>query len=152
MKYSSARFIDSGHWRCSIKKLFLYLYQKETPTQVFPCEYCKIFKSTYFVEYFANGCFSVHGILRNLDFNWSPSSTAMPPFPLPQPLPHSSLLFGVQNLTWFCWITSYPAVNPTFFLTAIWLRPGQFWDDVDHSVLSILDRRVTGNPIARLSP
>ena len=27
------------------------LYQKETPTQVFFCEYCEIFKSTYFEEH-----------------------------------------------------------------------------------------------------
>ena len=26
----------------------LLIYEKETPTQVFPCEYCKIFKNTYF--------------------------------------------------------------------------------------------------------
>ena len=27
------------------------LYQKETPTQVFSCEYCEIFKSNYFEEH-----------------------------------------------------------------------------------------------------
>ena len=29
----------------------LQRYQKETPTQVFFCEYCKIFKSSYFEEH-----------------------------------------------------------------------------------------------------
>ena len=29
----------------------LQLYQKETPTQVFSCEYCEIFKNTYFGEH-----------------------------------------------------------------------------------------------------
>ena len=28
----------------------LQLYQKETPIQVFPCEYCEIFKNTYSEE------------------------------------------------------------------------------------------------------
>ena len=64
----------SSHQRCSIKKavlknfaiftgkhlcrsLFfiklqaLQLYQKETPTQVFFCEYCEIFKNTYFEKH-----------------------------------------------------------------------------------------------------
>ena len=26
--------------------------RKETPTQVFSCEYCKIFKNTFFAEHF----------------------------------------------------------------------------------------------------
>ena len=29
----------------------LQLYQKETPTQVFSCEICEIFKNTYFEEH-----------------------------------------------------------------------------------------------------
>ena len=29
----------------------LQLYQKETPTQVFLCEYCEIFKKTYFEKH-----------------------------------------------------------------------------------------------------
>ena len=29
----------------------MQLYQKETPTQVFSCETCKIFKSIYIEEY-----------------------------------------------------------------------------------------------------
>ena len=29
----------------------MQLYEKETPTQVFSCEYCEIFKNTYFEEY-----------------------------------------------------------------------------------------------------
>ena len=66
----------SGHKRCFMKKpvfknfamftgkhlcwsLFLIkwqardlqIYQKETPTRVFCCEYCEIFKSTYFDEH-----------------------------------------------------------------------------------------------------
>ena len=31
--------------------LSLQLYSKETPTQVFPCEYFEIFKSTYIEEH-----------------------------------------------------------------------------------------------------
>ena len=30
---------------------FRQLYQKDTPAQVFSCEYCGIFKNTYFVEH-----------------------------------------------------------------------------------------------------
>ena len=30
---------------------FFQLYQKETPTEVFSCEYCEIFKNTYFEEH-----------------------------------------------------------------------------------------------------
>ena len=50
--------LKSSHRKSSIKKLFfpislqkpswLQHYQKQTPTQVFSCEYCEIFKSTYF--------------------------------------------------------------------------------------------------------
>ena len=29
----------------------LQLYQKDTPTQVFSCEYCEIFKNTYLEEH-----------------------------------------------------------------------------------------------------
>ena len=65
----------SSHQRCSIKKLFLKISQycqespvlgslfnkvaglkacnfiEETPTQVVFCEYCEIFKNTYFEEH-----------------------------------------------------------------------------------------------------
>ena len=34
-----------------IKLQAFRLYQKETPTQVFSCEYCEIFKSNYFEEH-----------------------------------------------------------------------------------------------------
>ena len=29
----------------------LQRYEKETPTQVFSCEYCKVFKNNYFEEH-----------------------------------------------------------------------------------------------------
>ena len=54
----------SSHWRCSIKKLLLAILQysqetsaglqldwKETLTQVFSCEHCKIFKNAHFEEH-----------------------------------------------------------------------------------------------------
>ena len=56
----------SSHWRCSIKKVVpknfakftwkqlqsgLQLYQKRTLTQVFSCEFRKIFKNTCFTEH-----------------------------------------------------------------------------------------------------
>ena len=60
-----------SHWRCSIKKTVLKnfaifiekdllesLFNKVVPTQ-FSCEYCKIFKNTYFEKYlktFASDC------------------------------------------------------------------------------------------------
>ena len=31
-----------------LKSLFNKLYQKETPAQVFSCEYCEIFKNRFF--------------------------------------------------------------------------------------------------------
>ena len=31
--------------------LFLHFFRKETPTQVFSCEFSKIFKNTYFEKY-----------------------------------------------------------------------------------------------------
>ena len=37
----------SSHWRSSVKQGIL---KKVTPTKVFPCEFCELFKSTYFVE------------------------------------------------------------------------------------------------------
>ena len=33
------------------------LIKKETPTQVFPCEYCEIFKFTYFEEHLGTAVF-----------------------------------------------------------------------------------------------
>ena len=38
----------SSHRWCSLD---LQYYQKETPTQAFSCEYCKIFKNTYFEKH-----------------------------------------------------------------------------------------------------
>ena len=35
----------------NVAALSLQLHQRETPTQVFSCEYCEIFKSTYFGEH-----------------------------------------------------------------------------------------------------
>ena len=32
-------------------------YQKETPTQLFSCEYCKIFKNTYFEKHLRMAAF-----------------------------------------------------------------------------------------------
>ena len=37
----------SSHWRCSVKQGIL---KKVTPTKVFPCEFCELFKNTYFLE------------------------------------------------------------------------------------------------------
>ena len=33
------------------KETYERLYEKEAPTQVFSCEYCKIFKNYYFEEH-----------------------------------------------------------------------------------------------------
>ena len=74
--YNIAVTIKRSYRRCSVKKLFLeisqyslenncvgvsfywscrasvlQLYLKETPTLVFPCEYCEIFKNTNFEEH-----------------------------------------------------------------------------------------------------
>ena len=42
-------------------------YQKETPTQLFSCEYCEIFKNTYFEEHLqmaaSRGCLFPASIL-----------------------------------------------------------------------------------------
>ena len=38
-------------WSLFLIKLCPQLYWKETPTQVFSCEYCEIFKSTYFEKH-----------------------------------------------------------------------------------------------------
>ena len=43
-----------SHLKCSIEKAVLKnfaVYQKVTLTQVFSCEYCEIFKNTYFKEH-----------------------------------------------------------------------------------------------------
>ena len=34
-----------------VASLGLQLYQKETPTQVFSCEYCELFKNNYFEKH-----------------------------------------------------------------------------------------------------
>ena len=74
--------VRSSHWGCSVKKAvfknlailtgkhlcwghFLIklqvfrsaIYQKETLTQMFSCEYCEIFKNTHFEKTSANDCF-----------------------------------------------------------------------------------------------
>ena len=45
----------SIHWRLVFSKTSQYLqkktFKKQSPTQVFFCEYCKIFKNTYFEEH-----------------------------------------------------------------------------------------------------
>ena len=55
----------NNHWGCSIKKSVLKkfaifigrkpelesVFSKVVPTQMFSCEYCEIFKSTYFEEH-----------------------------------------------------------------------------------------------------
>ena len=35
---------SSSHWRCSVKQGVL---KKVTPTKVFPCEFCKLFKNSW---------------------------------------------------------------------------------------------------------
>ena len=40
----------SSHWMCSVKT-DLQLYLKETPTHLFSCEICEIFKNPYFEEH-----------------------------------------------------------------------------------------------------
>ena len=44
LKIFKMRFDKSSHRRCYTTKVF---FLKETPTQVFSCEYCEIFKKTY---------------------------------------------------------------------------------------------------------
>ena len=38
----------------------LQLYQKETPTEVFSCEFCEIFKNTFFREHLRWLLLSIH--------------------------------------------------------------------------------------------
>ena len=89
--------------------------------------------------------------------NWSLSNPAIPPSP------HSSLFFGLQNLTRYCWITSFPALNPSqhFFYLVFGCPTANFGSlsrgkpissNVDHNVVSVFDRRVTSNRAARLGP
>ena len=60
----------SSHQRCSAKKVLLkisqvsqesfvleFLFNNETPTQVFSCKICEIFKTTYFEEASTKDCF-----------------------------------------------------------------------------------------------
>ena len=35
-------------WRCSVKKVILKVFKTETLAQVFSCEFCEIFKNTFF--------------------------------------------------------------------------------------------------------
>ena len=46
--------VRSSHWRCSEG---LQLYLKKPPTQVFSCEYCKMFKTTYFEKHLQTAAF-----------------------------------------------------------------------------------------------
>ena len=60
----------SSHQRCSAKKVLLkisqvsqesfvleFLFNNETPTQVFSCKICEIFKTAYFEEASTKDCF-----------------------------------------------------------------------------------------------
>ena len=44
-------YLESLLIKLQVWKFAMQLYQKETPTQVFSCEYCKDFKKTYFEQY-----------------------------------------------------------------------------------------------------
>ena len=46
----------------------LHLYSKDTPTQVFCCEYCQIFKDTYFEEHLRMVAF-YWIIMRSIEIN-----------------------------------------------------------------------------------
>ena len=41
----------------TVKQLFLQVYRKETLRQMFSCEYCEIYKNTYFEEYLRAAAF-----------------------------------------------------------------------------------------------
>ena len=43
--------VFTGKHLCWSLFLIKFIYQKESPTQMFFCEYCKIFKNTYFEEH-----------------------------------------------------------------------------------------------------
>ena len=49
------------------------LFKKETPTQMFSCEYCEIFKSTYFDEHLRTAASKEYKILivTNTCFRYS---------------------------------------------------------------------------------
>ena len=46
LAYCFQKFAEAVAQRCYIKKAFNFII-KETLTQVFPCEFCKIFKNTF---------------------------------------------------------------------------------------------------------
>ena len=58
------------------------MFIKETPTQVFPCEYCEIFKNTYFEEHLRTAAFVLkdcqQGISHYYMFSKRISSTFNP--------------------------------------------------------------------------
>ena len=88
------RVFKNSHRRCSVKKVFLKISQnsqentsaevsfqyncrpqacnfikKETPTQVFPREFCETFKNTFFTKHFraaASECFE--NILKKIEY------------------------------------------------------------------------------------
>ena len=53
----------------------MQLYQEETPTQVFSCEICKIFKNTYFEEHLRTAASvlssSIHDLATHCTKKWS---------------------------------------------------------------------------------
>ena len=50
--------LDSLCWStCVAGPEGLQLYEKETPTQLFPCEYCEIFKIFFFILRTSGDCF-----------------------------------------------------------------------------------------------
>ena len=62
----------SSHRRCSIKKVFIKILQSSqentcarvTLTQVFSCEFCKIFKNSFFTEYIRANASDNKNLLR----------------------------------------------------------------------------------------
>ena len=89
-KYSKTLTFKSSHQRCSMKKVFLEISQnsqentcarasfliklqaynfikKETLTQVFSCEFCKIFKNTYFTEHLWTTASKVFSLSKNIN-------------------------------------------------------------------------------------
>ena len=49
-----------------LQPLNLQLYYKETPTQVFPCEYCKILRAPFFIEHLKWLLLKKHFLLLNV--------------------------------------------------------------------------------------
>ena len=82
LRKQTLRTTEANVPRCSVKQEEIFKIYKNTaqvPAQVFSCEFCEIYKNTYFVENLQNAAFSIfllkHNNVKKQSSNYKISKT-----------------------------------------------------------------------------